>query len=74
MDLNIQAESVEVSTTRNSGRVNVYLNDVDTRDLLSQETLKEIGVKSFVEEFGADEVFNFLKSDYPELFNQAENN
>ena len=70
MDLNINADSCEISTTRNSGRVNVYLNDVDENDLLSTENFQAIGIPKFVGEFGAENVLEYLKSDYPELFNK----
>jgi hypothetical protein len=68
MDLNINADTCEISTTRNSGRLNVYLNDVDENDLLSTENFQSIGLDKWVGEFGAETVLQHLKDVYPELF------
>lgn len=70
MDLNINADNVEISTTRNSGRVTVYLNDIDENDLLSTENFQAIGLGKWIGEFGAENVLDYLKENYPELFTQ----
>lgn len=68
MDLNIRAEDAQISTTRSSGQITVYLSGVDEQDLLSTENFQSIGINKFVGEFGAEEVLEYLKNDYPELF------
>lgn len=68
MDLNITAEDVQISTTRESGQISLYISGIDERDLLSTENFQSIGIPKFVGEFGAEAVLHHLKENYPELF------
>jgi hypothetical protein len=68
MDLNIDAQDAQISTTRSSGYINVYLSGVEEKDLLSSENFQAIGIGRFIGEFGAESTLDFLKDNYPELF------
>lgn len=70
MDLNITADDAQISTSRSSGQITVYLSGIDERDLLSTENFQQIGIERFVGEFGAEDVLNYIEENYPELLNK----
>lgn len=70
MDLNIDAQDAQISTTRSTGYINVYLSGVEEKDLLSSENFQSIGIGRFIGEFGAENVLDHLKENYPELFTE----
>lgn len=69
MDLNITADDAQISTSRSSGQITVYLSGINESDLISTESFQQIGIDRFVGEFGARNVLDHLKEVYPELFN-----
>lgn len=69
MDLQISADEATISSTRSNSQVNVFLSGINERDLLEKEVFQSIGIADFVGEFGADNVLQMLKENYPELFN-----
>lgn len=63
------ADEATISSTRSSGQVNVYLYGVDEGEILSTDVIQKIGLDKWIGEFGAENVLDFLKQNYPELFN-----
>ncbi len=72
MDLTIEVEEAQITTTRNSNRVKVLLIGIDKQDLISSDVMQEIGIPDFVGEFGGQQVLDFLKDQYGELFDNQE--
>lgn len=68
MDLNIQADDAQISTSRSSGQITCYLSGINEGDLLSTENFQAISLLKWIGEWGVENVLDCIKENYPELF------